>query len=67
MEHIKVKKSNISGFDLLSTRYVGIKFVKARKIALLAIVNKYTITPIKNILVKGEKLKREYLIGVSAR
>ena len=41
--------------------------MKARKIALLAIVNKYTITPIKNILVKGEKLKGKYLIGVSVR
>lgn len=53
IEHIKVKKSIISSFDLLSMKYVGINIVKARKIALLAIVNKYTITPIKNILAKS--------------
>lgn len=30
-EQMKPKKSNISSFDLLSTKYVGIDFVKVRK------------------------------------
>ena len=40
----------------MSTRYVGINIMKAKNIALLAIVNKYTISPIKNILAKEEKV-----------
>ena len=52
-EHIKVKKSNISNSDLMSTRYIGFNIVKVRKTALLGSVDKYTTTPIKNILIKA--------------
>jgi len=67
IEHIKVKKSNISNSNLMSTTYIGIDIMKAREIALLGIVNKYTITPIKNILIKGEKLKKSYLIRMPSK
>ena len=39
IKHIKVKKTNISYFDLLSTRYVGIDFVKTRGSTLFRVLN----------------------------
>ena len=33
IKHMKVKKTDISYFDLLSTRYVGIDIVKVKKSA----------------------------------
>lgn len=49
-DHIKTKKPNISSFGLLSTNCVGIDFMKSKESALLRVITKYTITPIRNIL-----------------
>ena len=39
IKHIKVKKVDISYFDLLSIRYIGIDFMKTRESALFRVLN----------------------------